>query len=92
MFRVGHQLQKNGGMPRPNRRSKEEVGVHVIAHKRNVERYFNKRVQPQSFQFNDLVLKEIGVKTQKEGQQTPKWEGLNTVMVNCRMGYQHSPR
>lgn len=69
----------------------EEKRAEVIAYMKRATYYFNKRVKHRAFKVEDLMLREVGSTTRKEGEGKlgPSWEGLYVVVASRRPSMYH---
>lgn len=65
------------------------VSIQTTSNKRKVEQYFNKRVRPRFFRVGDMLLKQMGVTTHKEGKLGLQWEGPYMVTTSNQPGSYH---
>ena len=67
---------------------REHVEVRHVAYKRQVAKYFNRRVRHKSFQLGDLVLRKVTLATKEISTEKlgPTWEGPYKVIKVFRPG------
>ena len=67
-------------------KKRERVEIYQAAYKRQVAKYFNRRVKHRSFQPNNLVLREVTLDTKELHTEKSMWESPYKVTKVSRLG------